>query len=245
MVRSAQPSVLDLVLTGLFYFRDMYTADRSAAIDHYPLSRYPAKSLVSRAIAGALAALAIALVSCADDGEAPQADAPIDVAIVVPSPPPKPEIVAHFECDGAILHQSIASKTESSVRFRFDVRSDESVVGTVAEVGSPLNLPSGGLAGGFVPRFDADNRLIGGQLTLAWPFTAANTPVVFRVMRQTFIRAGQSIDGVGQVIRRTSTHAYLAAQINFDSHSHPALADFERAAFIQATCVPAPDFPAR
>ena len=104
--------------------------------------------------------------------------------------------------------------------------------------------PAGGeLAGHFIPRFDADNRSIGGNLTLAWPYTDAKTPVAFRVMRETFIRAGQSIDGVGHVIRRTSAHTYLAAQIDFDSLSHPALAGFNRASFIQATCTPKPDFP--
>ena len=217
------------------------------AAAHHPLSRTPRTSSVSRALWGWFAALAIALAGCADERATPQADAPIDVAVVVPPPPPasppKPDTVAHFECDGAILHQSISSKTESPVRFRFDVRSDQSVVGTVVAVGPPLNLPGGELAGHFIPRFDADNRSIGGNLTLAWPYTDAKTPVAFRVMRETFIRAGQSIDGVGHVIRRTSAHTYLAAQIDFDSLSHPALAGFNRASFIQATCTPKPDFP--
>lgn len=224
----------------------MYTAGRAAATAGHPLSRSPRTSSVSRAISGWFAAIAIILVGCADERVTPHADAPIEVAVVVPpppSPPPKPDTVAHFECDGAILHQSIASKTESPVRFRFDVRSDQSVVGSVVAVGPPLNLPGGVLAGRFIPRFDADNQLIGRNLSLSWPFTVAKSPVAFRVMRETFIRAGQSIDGVGHVIRQTSSHTYLAAQLQFDEHSHPALSEVRRASFIEATCIPAPDFP--
>lgn len=196
-----------------------------------------------------LLVLALGLVGCADQTAAPETDLPIDVAVFVPPPPPlqppEPALAAHFDCDGTILHQSINSKTESPLQFDFDVRSDGVVRGTVTNIGPPLSLPSGRLAGRFSPRFDTDNRLVGGHMVVTWPHAKSDPLVAFRVMRETFIRAGQSIDGVGKVIRRTSAHTYLSAQITFDANSHAALTGFKRAAFVNATCTPAPDFPAR
>ena len=62
-------------------------------------------------------------------------------------------------------------------------------------------------------------------------------------MRETFVRAGQTINGVGQVIRRTSKHTYLSARIWLDPDSSSTIAGFRRAAFVNATCYPEVDLP--
>jgi len=186
-----------------------------------------------------------ALAACAD-GEPPErASEEQTVAAVVPPKPriPERDLIGRFACDGSILHPSIESKIESPVRFWFDVTDDYSVSGRLERVGPPLSLPGGQIAGRLAPKFNTDGRLIGGQVVVSWPHVRDGAPAEFQMMRETFIRAGQTVNGVGQVIRRTSSHTYLSARIWLDPRSNPAVDGFRRAAFVNATCFPEVDLP--
>ncbi len=185
------------------------------------------------------------LAGCAER-EPAEAPAPQVVAAVVPipaPPEPAPVFIARFECDGAILHQAIDSLTESQIRFWFGVDAAMGVAGRLAAVGAPLSLPGADLKGRISPDYDRDGNLIGGRVVLDWPYARGGEPVALSLVRETFIRAGQGVNGVGQVIRRTSKHTYLAGKLSFDPASHPRLAQVRRAAFVTATCTPGPDLP--
>lgn len=190
--------------------------------------------------------LLAALTACADSDQR-GGDEVQTVAVVVPPKPriPEPEliVIGRFACEGSILHPSIDSQTESPVRFWFDVTDDYAVRGRVASVGSPLSLSGGDIAGRLTPDFDTSGELIGGSLVVSWPHVRDGAPAQFQVMRETFVRAGQTINGVGQVIRRTSKHTYLSARVWLDPDGHPAASGFRRAAFINATCFPEIDLP--
>ena len=191
-----------------------------------------------------LAMILVALAACADSEPQDRVEQ-VQVAVVVPPKPriPKPDLIGRFACDGSILHPSIESKIESPVRFWFDVLDGYSVSGQLEGVGSPLDLPGGKIAGRLAPKFNTDGRLIGGMLVVTWPHVRDNAPTEFNLMRETFVRAGQTINGVGQVIRRTSDHTYLSARVWLDPKSNPAVVGFRRAAFLNATCFPEIDLP--
>lgn len=189
-------------------------------------------------------AVAVALVGCADS-DIGDVDEPQTVAVVVPPipKPPEPDLIGRFSCDGSILHPSIETKIKSSVRFWFDVDGDYWVKGRLESVSAPLNLTGGQFDGTLVPRFDTAGKLIGGRMVVSWPHVRDGAAADFQMMRETFIRAGHTVNGVGQVVRRTSKHTYLSARIWLDPGSSPAAAGFRRAAFVNATCFPEIDLP--
>lgn len=186
----------------------------------------------------------VVLAGCADS-DVGEIDEPQTVAVVVPPipKPPEPDLIGRFSCDGSILHPSIETKIESSVRFWFDVNGDYLVKGQLETVGPPLNLASGQFDGELTPRFDTAGKLIGGRMVVSWPHVRDGVPAEFQMMRETFIRAGHTVNGVGQVIRRTSKHTYLSARVWLDPRSNPATAGFRRAAFVNVTCFPEIDLP--
>jgi hypothetical protein len=182
------------------------------------------------------------LAACADrePAEAP-ALAPQAVAAVVPVPvpvEPPPVYIARFECDGAILHQGLESRTESPIRFWFAVDTSMGVAGRLAAVGAPLALPGADLGGRISPDYDVDGNLFGGGLELDWPY--ARGRVTLSLMRETVRRAGQ---GVGRLVRATGEHTYLAGRLSLDPASHPRLAEVRATAFVTATCIAGPDLP--
>lgn len=191
--------------------------------------------------------LLAALASCADREPAGGVDESQTVAAVVPPKPrlPEPDLIGRFACDGSILHPSIDTKIESPIQFWFDVTGNYEVNGRVDLVGPPLDLSGGKFAGWMTPKFDTAGSLIGGRLVVSWPHVRDGAPAEFQVMRETFVRAGQTINGVGQVIRRTSKHTYLSARVWLDPGSNPAIRGFRRAAFVNATCFPEIDLPAK
>ncbi len=190
--------------------------------------------------------LVFVLAACADSEPRVRVDTSQTVAAVIPPKPriPEPDLIGRFNCDGSILHPSIESKIESPVQFWFDVTDDYLVSGRLALVGSPLGLPGGQITGRLEPQFNTAGGLTGGLLLVSWPHARDDAPAEFRVMRETFVLAGQTINGVGQVIRHTSKHTYLSARVWLDPGSSPAIAGFRRAAFVNATCFPEIDLPA-
>lgn len=195
--------------------------------------------------AGAIALICLVLTACAGD-QATEDDADTDmVAAVVPPKPriPEPSLIGRFACDGSILHPSIDSKIESPAEFWFEVDSQYQVAGRLTAVGSPLNMTGGDFSGRLTPNFDNRGALTGGRMVVAWPNVRDNAPAEFQMMRETFVRAGQTINGVGQVIRRTSKHTYLSAKIWLDPNSVPTASGFRRATFVTATCFPEIDLP--
>ena len=186
------------------------------------------------------------LAGCADRDAADHAGDGQTVAAVIPPKPriPEPKLIGRFTCDGSILHPSIDTKIESSVRFWFDVNEDYVVTGYLDLIGPPLGLTGGNISGRLTPKFDTAGDLIGGRMVVSWPHVRDGAQTEFQVMRETFVRAGHTVNGVGQVIRRTSKHTYLSARIWLDPRNSPAIAGFQRAAFVNATCFPEIDLPA-
>jgi len=189
--------------------------------------------------------LFLLLVACADSEPPERVEEPQTLVAVIPPKPrvPEPSLIGRFVCDGSILHPSIDSKLESAVQFSFDVAENYLVAGQLARVGPPLSLPGGKFNGRLAPIFNNDGNLTGGQLVVSWPHVREDAPAEFHVMRETFVRAGHTVNGVGQVIRRTSRHTYLSAKIWLDPRSSPAAVGFRRAAFVNATCFPEVDLP--
>ncbi len=189
--------------------------------------------------------LCLLATACADSGPSDDRADYDTVAAVVPPKPrvPEPSLIGRFACNGSILHPSIESEIESAVQFSFDVDATYEVDGQLAGIGPPLNMTGGDISGRLTPKFDTSGALTGGRMVVAWPHVRDNAPAEFQMMRETFVRAGQTINGVGQVIRRTSKHTYLSAKIWLDPDSHPAAGGFRRAAFVTATCFPEIDLP--
>jgi hypothetical protein len=187
-----------------------------------------------------------AFAGCADRDAADHAGDVQTAAAVIPPIPrlPEPRLIGRFICDGSILHPSIDTKIESDVRFWFDVNEDYVVRGYIDLIGPPLGLAGGNITGRVTPKFDTAGDLIGGRMVVSWPHVRDDAQADFQVMRETFVRAGHTVNGVGQVIRRTSKHTYLSARIWLDPRSSPAIASFRRAAFVNATCFPEIDLPA-
>lgn len=189
--------------------------------------------------------LCLVLAGCAGDQSTDVSPEPETVAAVVPPKPkvPDPRLIGRFACDGSFLHPSIESEIESPAEFWFEVDSHYQVNGRLTGVGAPLNMAGGRFSGRMTPNFDSRGALTGGRMVVAWPNVRDNAPAEFQMMRETFIRAGQTINGVGQVIRRTSKHTYLSAKIWLDPSSVPTASGFRRATFVTATCFPEIDLP--
>jgi len=113
----------------------------------------------------------------------------------------------------------------------------------VTKVGTPLDLPQQEITGRLSPHYDHDGRFTGGRLLVNWPYANAGQPVELAMMRETFIRSGPRINGVGKILHRTTKHTYLAGSLSFDPASHASLSSFYRVSFIAATCYPAHDLP--
>ena len=192
-----------------------------------------------------LGVVCLVLAGCAGNQTSDVGAEPETLAAVIPPKPkvPEPSLIGRFDCDGSFLHPSIESKIESPAEFRFDVDSHYRVNGRLIGVGAPLNIAGGGFSGHLTPNFDNRGALTGGRMIVAWPNVRDNAPTEFQVMRETFVRAGQSINGVGQVIRRTSKHTYLSAKIWLDPVTVPIASGFRRATFVTATCFPEIDLP--
>lgn len=148
-----------------------------------------------------------------------------------------------FDCDGSILHQNFKGAFESPLAFWFGVGDDGRINGAITKIGAPLDLPRMSLSGELFPHYNHDGAFTGGQMLLDWPFADANRPVELALVRETFIRSGYRVNGVGKIIHRTSKHTYLAGRLWFDPASHPTLASFYRISFVSATCYPAVDLP--
>jgi len=153
------------------------------------------------------------------------------------------EYASVFDCTGQILHQSFKGALESPLRFWFGVRDDDRIGGMVTKVGTPLDLPQQEITGRLSPHYDHDGRFTGGRLLVNWPYANAGQPVELAMMRETFIRSGPRINGVGKILHRTTKHTYLAGSLSFDPASHASLSSFYRVSFIAATCYPAHDLP--
>jgi hypothetical protein len=154
-----------------------------------------------------------------------------------------PDFVGLFDCQGSVLHQSYKGAQESPLELWFGVRADTTVFGIVTTVGAPLDLPEHTITGSLTPHYDTDGRLIGGRMLLRWPYTAGEEPIVMSIMRDTFIRAGIPVNGVGKILRRTSKHTYIVGSMYFEPQSHPNLRSLYRLSFITATCYPKTDLP--
>ena len=83
-----------------------------------------------------------------------------------------------------------------------------------------------------------DSRFTGGRMKVAWPYANLGRPVELALMRETFIRVGHKVNGVGKVLRRTNNHTYVAGRLYFDPVSYPTLKSLYRISFISATCFP-------
>ena len=143
-----------------------------------------------------------------------------------------------FDCTGVIMHQSYRGEVESKLSFWFGVDSEDNVGGEITEVGAPLSLPDQALSGKFEGNFDGKGRFTGGRMKVAWPYANLGRPVELALMRETFIRVGHKVNGVGKVLRRTSNHTYVAGRLYFDPVSYPTLKSLYRISFISATCFP-------
>lgn len=154
-----------------------------------------------------------------------------------------PDFVALFDCQGSILHQSYKGALESPLELWFGVFADSTVFGIVTTVGAPLDLPEHTITGSLTPHYDNDGRLIGGRMLVRWPYTAGDEPIELTLMRETFIRAGIPVNGVGKILRRTSKHTYIVGSLRFEPESHPHLRSLYRLSFITATCYPKIDLP--
>ena len=154
------------------------------------------------------------------------------------------EYASVFDCTGQIMHQRLKGALESPLRFWFGVRDDDRVGGVVTKIGTPLDLPQQELTGTLAPHYDHDGRFTGGRLLVNWPYANGSQPVELAMMRETFIRSGPRINGVGKILHRTTKHTYLAGSLSFDPASHASLSSFYRVSFIAATCYPAYDLPA-
>lgn len=143
-----------------------------------------------------------------------------------------------FDCTGVIMHQSYEGEVESKLSFWFGVDGDNNVGGEITDVGAPLSLPDQVLSGKLESDFDTNGRFTGGRMKVAWPFANLGRPVELALMRETFIRVGRKVNGVGKIRRRTSNHTYVAGRIYFDPASHPRLKSLYRISFISATCFP-------
>ena len=148
-----------------------------------------------------------------------------------------------FDCTGVIMHQSYRGEVESKLSFWFGVDSEDNVGGEITEVGAPLSLPDRALSGKFEGSFDGKGRFTGGRMKVTWPYANLGRPVELALMRETFIRVGHKVNGVGKVLRRTSNHTYVAGRLYFDPVSYPTLKSLYRISFISATCFPESGLP--
>jgi hypothetical protein len=136
------------------------------------------------------------------------------------------------------MHQSYKGAVDSPLAFWFGVGFDNKIDGYVTQVGAPLDLPAHAITGHLAPKHDSRGKFIGGSMTVDWPFAIDDRPVEAALMRETFIRVGQNINGIGNIRREASNHVYIAGSLWFDPESHSSLSSFYRVSFISATCAP-------
>lgn len=146
--------------------------------------------------------------------------------------------VSLFACTGTIMHQSIRDEQKSPLAFWLGVRANNEVAGMITNVGAPLGLPQDMIHGRLDAKHDRAGQFTGGRMLLDWPYANDGQPVELGLMRETFIRVGQRVNGVAKIKRRTSDHTYVAGSVRFDPTSHPSLNRFNRISFITATCFP-------
>jgi hypothetical protein len=194
---------------------------------------------VMRSCVGLAVVAAALLGACAGpEPQPPVPAAPVAAAAVVVPPLPKAPLVARFECAGALLHPPIAGVGESAISFWLGLRQDGSLVGRADHAGLPLDLGPGPLSGHMTLDYDGDGRLIGGTALVDWPHSRNGRAVELALARETFIRSGPQVNGVGTIIRRASKHTYMTGLLTLDPDAHPALAGMSRAIVLSATCLP-------
>ena len=148
------------------------------------------------------------------------------------------DFVSLFACTGTIMHQSFQGEQESPLSFWFGVRANNDVAGVVTNVGAPLSLPQEMIEGRFAAQHNQAGQFTGGRMVLDWPYANDGRPVELGLMRETYIRVGERVNGIAKIRRRTSNHTYVAGSVWFDPTSHPSLNNFYRISFITATCMP-------